>query len=59
MRRLVISQQGVSLSDRHPSNAGALKLNVLHLHLSDAESAPAQSQRYPRLWDGALSPGER
>lgn len=35
------------------------KLNVLHLHLSDSESFPLQSKKYPALWNGGFSETER
>ncbi|KAH8043878.1 N-acetyl-beta-D-galactosaminidase [Aureococcus anophagefferens] len=31
------------------------KLNVLHLHLSDQESFPMESRRFPELWASAFS----
>ncbi|KAH8067809.1 N-acetyl-beta-D-galactosaminidase [Aureococcus anophagefferens] len=31
------------------------KLNVLHLHLSDQESFPVESRRFPELWASAFS----
>jgi hypothetical protein len=35
------------------------KLNVLHWHMSDTESFPLQSFKYPKMWDGAYSNDER
>ena len=32
---------------------------MLHVHLSDAEAAPAESRAFPVLWDGPHSAGER
>ena len=35
------------------------KMNVLHLHASDAQSFPMEIKSYPKLWDNAFSDQER
>ena len=42
-----------------PPFSSAIVCQVLHLHLSDVESSPAQSERFPLLWNSAFSTGER
>ena len=36
-----------------------VKMNVLHIHMSDAQSFPMQVKSYPKLWDAAYSSQER
>ena len=35
------------------------KLNVLHWHISDSESIPYHTKKYPKLWEGAWSRDEK
>ncbi|KAH8061627.1 N-acetyl-beta-D-galactosaminidase [Aureococcus anophagefferens] len=41
--------------DATPSSTARSRLNVLHLHLSDQESFPMESRRFPELWASAFS----
>ena len=36
-----------------------VKMNVLHIHMSDEQSFPMQIKSYPKLWDAAYSSQER
>lgn len=35
------------------------KLNVLHWHITDSQANPAQSQAFPKWWEGSYTPQER
>jgi|EP01046_Picozoa_sp_COSAG06_P004173 hypothetical protein len=49
----------MAVLERLLDGMASTKLNVLHWHISDSESIPYHTKKYPKLWEGAWSRDEK